>query len=181
VSTGLPQERIASGAPVVVVLLSETDLGVALVRRLRERDPSQRIVVARIPETERDASVWMRIRPEGWVGESSEIGELVSVIQSVAAGGRSCSAALGSLLLKLAMPPPLIVEPEENLLTIREVDVLRLLASEMSNKQIAAVLGVRPTTVKNHAQRIFTKLGVHNRRDAVAVARATGLASPTAG
>src|SRR5205807_1012175 len=51
-------------------------------------------------------------------------------------------------------------------LTSREVEILRLVARGLSNKEIARILCVQPSTVKNHVHRFFEKLGIH-RRDQV--------------
>ena len=52
-------------------------------------------------------------------------------------------------------------------LSRRELEVLRLLASGMSTRQIAVSLGVQPVTARNHITRVITKLGVNNRLQAV--------------
>jgi LuxR family maltose regulon positive regulatory protein len=52
-------------------------------------------------------------------------------------------------------------------LSDRELDVLRLLASELGGPDIARELHVSLSTVRTHTQRIYTKLGVNNRRAAV--------------
>lgn len=56
-------------------------------------------------------------------------------------------------------------------LTPRETEVLRLLASGANTKVAAQRLGVSPSTVRNHVQNMFMKLGVHSRLEAVAYAR----------
>lgn len=61
------------------------------------------------------------------------------------------------------------------ILSARELELMRLLADGLSNKQIAATLHVSLSTVKTHVNRIFHKLGVRRRTQAVATARATGL------
>ena len=61
------------------------------------------------------------------------------------------------------------------MLTNREIDVLILLAERLSDKEIAERLVLSPVTVKKHTQRIYRKLGVDNRRAAVAQARRLGL------
>jgi LuxR family maltose regulon positive regulatory protein len=60
-------------------------------------------------------------------------------------------------------------------LTERELDVLKLLGERLSNKEIAARLFVSPDTVKTHVSRIYRKLHVNRRRDAVEKAIASGL------
>ena len=59
---------------------------------------------------------------------------------------------------------------EATVLTRRELEVLRLMAGGANTKALAERLHVSPATVRNHAQNIFTKLGVHSRLEAVAYA-----------
>ena len=61
------------------------------------------------------------------------------------------------------------------MLSNREIDVLTLLAERLTDKEIAERLVLSPVTVKKHTQRIYRKLGVDNRRVAVAQARRLGL------
>jgi PAS domain S-box-containing protein len=52
-------------------------------------------------------------------------------------------------------------------LTKREREVLRMLACGFNNRQIAAVLGISPTTVRNHIEHLLGKMGVHSKLEAV--------------
>jgi LuxR family maltose regulon positive regulatory protein len=61
----------------------------------------------------------------------------------------------------------LILDP----ITERELEVLKLLDSDLSNREIAARLFVSLDTIKSHTRHLYTKLGVHNRHQAVALAR----------
>lgn len=68
-----------------------------------------------------------------------------------------------------------LVEP----LTERELEVLRLIAEGLSNQEIAQQLFLSLSTVKWHTHNIYGKLGVHNRTQAVAKARALGMLPQT--
>ena len=63
------------------------------------------------------------------------------------------------------------------LLTFREAEVLELMAERLTNQEIADRLTVSLNTVKKYCQRIFRKLGVKNRRQAIARAHSLGLIS----
>ena len=61
------------------------------------------------------------------------------------------------------------------LLTRRETEVLRHVADGRSTRDIALLLGISPSTVRNHVEHLFAKLDVHSRLAAVAAARRLGL------
>ena len=71
--------------------------------------------------------------------------------------------------------PPGLIEP----LSERELDVLRLLGTDLSGPDIARQLSVSLSTVRTHTNRIYTKLGVNNRRAAVRRATELNLLSRT--
>ncbi|WP_435582784.1 LuxR C-terminal-related transcriptional regulator [Amycolatopsis thermoflava] len=126
-------------------------------------DAARRLVAEALADAER-LDVW---RPFVFAPE-----EVISVLIGLLGrlGGREAFAA--KLLERRrslggsAMPEPL---------TERERSVLRLLPTLRSVEEIAQDLTVSPNTVKTHVRGIYAKLGVHRRRDAVAVAIARGL------
>jgi LuxR family maltose regulon positive regulatory protein len=76
-----------------------------------------------------------------------------------------------------AATPALRLRPPQ-MLTRREAEILALLAERWSDKEIAERLVIAPNTVRKHTSTIYNKLGVGNRREAVAVAKALGLLPP---
>src|SRR5262245_22136702 len=72
-------------------------------------------------------------------------------------------------------PPPAPVAEDDGLLTPRERQILLHLDRGLTNKELAAALGVSENTVKTHLANLYAKLGVGRRTEALAVARRRGL------
>jgi LuxR family maltose regulon positive regulatory protein len=89
------------------------------------------------------------------------------------------AAAAGPRATTTAAPPG--TPPPTDPLSERELQVLRLLASELSGPEIARELFISHNTLRTHTKHVFTKLGVTSRRAAVARARERGLLGPNAG
>jgi DNA-binding CsgD family transcriptional regulator len=97
----------------------------------------------------------------------------------VAAGFLALGVWAGARLFAGRLPPPAFdgnPEARRSLgLSDREGEVLGLLASGLSNKEIAAQLGVSPNTVKTHVARLLEKLGARRRTEAILKARELGI------
>ncbi|ALJ21319.1 response regulator [Microbacterium sp. No. 7] len=106
----------------------------------------------------------------GYLLKAAPQREIVAGIRSVAAGQSALSPQVAVRLVERARRP----EPATTL-TERETDVLRLVAAGHSNKQVAAALGIRESTVKTHLLKVFDKLGVADRTRAVTLAMERGL------
>jgi len=97
----------------------------------------------------------------------------------LAAGFMALGVWVGSKLFRRA-PPPAVFEPNvkaQQTLKIseRELEVLQLLAAGRSNKEIAGRLNVSPNTVKTHVGRLYEKLEVKRRTEAILRARELGV------
>jgi LuxR family transcriptional regulator, maltose regulon positive regulatory protein len=73
-------------------------------------------------------------------------------------------------------PTPIVTYAISEPLSVRESDILKLIAEGQSNKEIARNLDIAPETVKSHVKHIFTKLNVEKRAQAVSRAQILGLA-----
>ncbi len=108
----------------------------------------------------------------GYLLKDMQAADLRRAIKAAAAGQVQLSPqALRYLLHTVRVSET--VEP----LTEREMDVLRLLAQGLANKEIARVLQVTPDTIKTHVRHILEKLGVQSRTQAVLSAIRLGLVS----
>ncbi len=140
--------------------------GVAAVEAIRARDPDARLVILTTYDTDDDVERALRAGAKAYLLKDVQPPELVACVRAVAQGrawvSPSVAAKLAERMTRVALTP-------------REMGVLRELAAGKSNKEIAAALGVVEGTVKVHAARVYEKLGVQNRTEALAVALRRGL------
>jgi two-component system nitrate/nitrite response regulator NarL len=107
----------------------------------------------------------------GLVTKTSSMTQLVDVLRAVGAGSRVIPEIGGWEENLGEAQSGRVSEP----LTNREWEVLRLLGQGVATREIARRLHIAPHTVRSHVQRVMSKLGVHSRLEAVALARRTGL------
>ena len=100
--------------------------------------------------------------------------ELEAAVRKVAAGERVLAAAALTVLVG-TKPSGSDVPASSHPLTVKEREVLDLLAKGLSNREIAGTLVVSTATVKSHLAHIYEKLGAKNRQDAVGRAIEQGL------
>jgi two-component system response regulator DevR len=104
----------------------------------------------------------------GYLEKTMALSQLAVAIRAAAAG----DTAISPEHLAMAMRTPTAITSQ---LTARELDVLRLVAGGLSNQAIAERLILSLHTVRTHVQSILSKLGVHSKLEAAALARDNGL------
>jgi LuxR family maltose regulon positive regulatory protein len=119
--------------------------------------------------------------PEGYVRVVADEGPAMAALLRLAAQRRDASGYLRRLLAATITPATRgpVDQPLIEPLSERELDVLRLLESELDGPDIARELTVSLPTVRTHTRNIYAKLGVNNRRAAVRRAAELGLLSRT--
>ena len=115
----------------------------------------------------------------GYLIKSAFGDEVVQAVRAVVTGEMVLSHAIGQRLMKQAArypTRPILLEAGEKLST-RELEILKLTARGMSNKNIAQALGIKLRTVKGHLADIFSKLRVASRTEAVIAGLRAGFLS----
>jgi len=140
--------------------------GVDAIRAIRRIDREARVIVLTTFDGDEDIYRSIQAGARGYLLKDMLRKELIQAIRAVHAGQTHYSPVVAA---RLAARIP------RQELSIREVDVLRLVAEGKSNKEIAAALKLSDGTVRIHLSHIFEKLGVHDRTQAALQAVERGI------
>lgn len=140
--------------------------GVSALNEIRQRDQSARVIVLTTYDSDLDILRAVRAGAKGYLLKDARREELLDCIRKVNSGEtRIPQAIMQKLVTGISSEP----------MTDREAEVLQLLASGRSNKEIGANLSISEFTVKGHLRSIFSKLNVLSRTEAIATASRRGL------
>jgi DNA-binding NarL/FixJ family response regulator len=170
--------RFPAARPQVVVLDLQIPgpSGVEVTAEVLQSDPSARVLILSASGEHRDVLEAVKAGATGYLVKSASRQELVDAVRRVAAGDTVFTPGLAGLVLgefrRMAEGP----EPEpDNELTVRENEILKMVAKGMSYKQIAERLVLSHRTVQNHVQNTLRKLQMHNRVELTRYALERGL------
>ena len=144
--------------------------GLDVLARLRDLASPPHVIVLTVHDDDDLVLGAVRGGADGFVLKNATKEDLLSAIRNVAEGGQRFDDVVVRAFLKEQSR-----EEDARLLTSREIDILKLVASGHSNREIAAALILSLGTVKTHLDDVYRKLGVSDRAHAVAVAMRRGL------
>ena len=156
--------------------------GIAATRQLTESGPSpSKIIILTTYELDEYLFDALQAGASGFLLKDVVPEELIRGVRVVAAGGALLAPSVTQTLIAAFAGPPrrsLAAAASLSGLTPREREILTLVGTGLSNAQIATELFISENTVKTHVARVFDKLGVHERVQAVIIAYDNGLVTP---
>ncbi|MDQ0191103.1 response regulator transcription factor [Alicyclobacillus cycloheptanicus] len=165
-------EGLATAKPDVLLMDINMPMmgGVEATKRLQQQFPDVKIVILSIHDEAGYVLDTLKSGASGYLVKDGSVSELVRAIREVAAGYAYVHSHVAHTVLAQFQEYQEVNNSWKDILTAREMDVLREMASGKSNEQIAASLHITLKTVKNHVSSIFSKLYVTDRTQAVLVA-----------
>jgi DNA-binding NarL/FixJ family response regulator len=149
--------------------------GVAATRRLHQEQPDCRVIVLTTFDDDEYVFEGLRAGAVGYLLKDAPSEKLAEAIRAAARGESflqpSVAAKVVAEFARLTAHPTPRPQPLIEPLSDRELEILRLVASGSSNKEIAAALFIAEGTVKNHVTNILGKLGVRDRTQAALKAK----------
>jgi two-component system NarL family response regulator len=148
--------------------------GIDATRAIADVVPTAKILMLTVSDEEEDLYEAIKAGATGYLLKEISIEEVATAVRSVVAGQSLISPSMASKLLNeftsLARRAEERTSVPSPRLTDRELEVLKLVAQGMSNREIATALYISENTVKNHVRNILEKLHLHSRMEAVVYA-----------
>jgi DNA-binding NarL/FixJ family response regulator len=148
--------------------------GIEATRAIKEVLPSAKILMLTISDEEADLYEAIKAGASGYLLKEISIEEVANAVREVQQGKSLISPSMASKLLNEFAAMVKRRDERTNIpgprLTDRELEVLKLVAKGMNNRDIGAELFISENTVKNHVRNILEKLHLHSRMEAVVYA-----------
>ncbi len=153
--------------------------GLEAAAQMKETTPSAKVLILTVHESNQYVSQMLQVGAAGYVVKSVSSSELVSAVRAVQQGNVYLYPSIAKMIIQDYLKQAAAGQdnPRDGL-TPRETEILKLVASDRRNKDIADMLGISLKTVQAHRTSLMMKLGVHDRTQLVKYAIRKGLISP---
>lgn len=154
--------------------------GLQATRKIKKENPSVKVLILTMYETEQYIIEMLHSGASGYILKRAAARELVSAIQAVSQGNAYLYPSVAKKVLNGYLEQIKAREKEDDheRLSVRELDVLCLVAEGRTNKEIAKLLSISVHTVQTHRLNLMKKLKVHDRTQLVRYAIREGLIIP---
>lgn len=149
--------------------------GIEATRQLKGVCPKTRVLALTVHEDDSMLREMVRAGASGYIIKRAVESDLINAIQVVTQGYMYVYPAMTRALFKDLSPADQFQPVEQETLTPREIDVLKLLARGYTNRQIAQELCLSPRTVEGHRSSLVGKLGLRSRVDLINYAEEHGI------
>lgn len=156
--------------------------GLEATRMVKNAMPEVKVLILTIHESEECLYHALNIGADGYVTKAAHESELVLAIRALSGGKCYIDPSMASLLVNafVAVGPQRGEPDRYNILTDREREMLPLIASGNTNREIADTLQLSEHTVHNHRAHLMEKLGLHDRMQLLMYAMRRGIITPEA-
>ena len=155
------------------VVLMDIDMpevnGVEAVKRIRKLNPQLPIIMLTVFDDNENIFKAIYAGASGYILKRYVTVEIVAAIHNVLSGGAPMTGTVAKKVLQM-LPVAVSAEEENQVLTVKEKDILQLLVNGYSYKMIASEISISIDTVRFHIKKIYDKLHVHSSVGAVSKA-----------
>ncbi|HSK66997.1 MAG TPA: response regulator transcription factor, partial [Anaerolineales bacterium] len=149
--------------------------GIEMLQQLRAKQDSTKVLMLTVHEDDGLLKKAIRAGASGYLVKRAAESDLINAIRTVMQGDMYVHPSMTRALLKDLVPASLSKSADDNTLTHREIEILRMVARGYTNNQIAQKLSISARTVEGHRANLMGKLGLHSRVELVEYAEQHGL------
>jgi len=172
-------EKVEQLLPDVVLMdITMPELGgLEATQRIKQKNPQVKVLILTIHETSQYLDGMMNVGASGYVVKTTASGELTSAIRAVHHGDMYLYPSIARMLVEDYLHKVKVGEQKTSYegLTPREREILKYIAEDRKNKEIADLLGISVRTVQAHRTNLMDKLGARDRTELVKYAIRKGI------
>jgi DNA-binding NarL/FixJ family response regulator len=146
--------------------------GLEATRQIKAKHPNIAILILTVHSDNEHIYNIIKVGACGYLVKTASDEEIINALHSVAAGDTVLSPDVSTQIFKYIYP---IKPPSGTNLTVRELEILKLVAKGISNKEIAGILAISPRSVTGYLTNVFNKLNVASRTEAIAYSIQNGI------